>query len=106
MAKYRIKSFGRGSRGVASVEQVIEAIAQRRDGKTLTECMAPIYEKAGKDIPEKLSAVFGAWKSRINKLLDSDNEQVIKLCQDAEIVEPWDGVKRKIIRKQKTAAKK
>ena len=86
MARYRLIS---GSRGRAfSIEDMIHAIAEiflkRRPREGV---LRPIYERAGRPLPDNTSVVIHNWKRSIQDKLDRNDQYTIDLCKKYHIVE-------------------
>ncbi len=87
MPKYRIIS-GRRGRAFVTLEDKIRAIGDIFvKEKSKEEVLRPIYQKAGRVLPDNTSVVIQNWKKSIQDKLDRNDQNTIRLCRQHQIIE-------------------
>jgi hypothetical protein len=87
MRKFRLISVRRG-RAFVPIEEKIRAVAEIFvKERARDEVLGPIYERAGRPLPENTSVVLQNWKRAIQDKLDRNDQYTIDLCQKFQIVE-------------------
>lgn len=87
MARYRLISGSRG-RAFVSIEDKVCAIAEIfLKHRPRGDVLRPIYEKAGRPLPDNTSVVIHNWKRSIQDKLDRNDQYTIDLCKRYNIVE-------------------
>ena len=87
MRKFRLIS-GRRGRAFVPIEEKIRAVSEIFVKERPRDAvLRPIYERAGRPLPENTSVVLQNWKRTIQDKLDRNDQYTIDLCQKYQIVE-------------------
>ena len=61
--------------------------------------LAPLYERADRDLPKNLSIIITGWRKAIQGKLDAEDAHTIALCKQHGVVEEGEPVRRRRSRK-------
>jgi hypothetical protein len=87
MAHWRLIGGGQ-RRSFVSLEDKIKAIAEIYvKGKSPKEVLAPLYERAEREVPKNTSIVLTNWRKSIQDKLDADDQFTVDLCKTNGIIE-------------------
>jgi len=95
MGKYRL--IGGGTRrSFISLEDKVKAIAEIYIRNVPPrEAIAPLYEKASRELPKNTSIIVANWRKTIQDKLDAEDTQVVQLCKENGVIEEADAARKR-----------
>ncbi len=95
MPKFRLIGGG-GRRTFVSLEDKVKAIADiYLRQKPTKDVLAPLYEKADRELPKNTSIILANWRKSIQDKLDAQDEYTIGLCKQYSVIEEGEPVRRR-----------
>lgn len=87
MAKWRLIGGG-ARRTFVSLEDKVKAIADIYvKSKPVKDVLAPLYERADKELPKNTSIVMANWRKSVQLKLDAEDKFTIDLCKTYQVIE-------------------